>query len=308
MPNAKLFQADFRECLAKAKDVDLVVTSPPYCDARTYGAEVSFEMKDYQDLGDAIFQALKPGGHCLLNLDAPVREWRKGVGTERGFMPWKVMLDWAERIGFRVPDRLAFGRQGLPGAYYGRFRNDWEPLFWFQKPGAEGYFCKEPLAEASTYSMVTVTPRARARDSMGLQHARKATGWAVENDKKQRGTLWDYGHVGKGHTTASDIEAAGHPARFPFTLASDCVLCFSPPDGLVCDPFLGGGTSLIAAFHHRRNFIGGDLLARKDGTPWIQVARDIAYKRWKAGTLEMFGTEDFQIDCSFDNPSMIGGY
>jgi hypothetical protein len=42
--------------------------------------------------------ALKPGGHCLMVLDAPVREWRKGYGTERGFLPWQVMLDWAERV------------------------------------------------------------------------------------------------------------------------------------------------------------------------------------------------------------------
>ena len=55
------------------------------------------------------------------------------------------MLYAHDVVGFRVPDRLAFGRHGLPGAYPGRFRNDWEPLLWLQKPGADGYLDRWPL-------------------------------------------------------------------------------------------------------------------------------------------------------------------
>ena len=114
---------------------DLVFTSPPYESARTYGAGVAWTFTDYQNLGDSIYQALKPGGTCILNLSGPVRETRPGVGTERSLNPYRVLLDWTDRVGFRCPDVLAYGRQGMPGGYVGRFRQDWEPLFWLEKSG-----------------------------------------------------------------------------------------------------------------------------------------------------------------------------
>jgi len=143
--------ADFRETLrhvAEAGGCDLILTSPPYCDARTvaaYGTGKPWSECDYADLGDMVKAALRPGGHAIVNVDAPVREWRKGYGTERGFHAWRLMIDWAERVGLRVPDRLAFARMGARGAYAGRFRNDFEPLLWFQKTGASGYFNKSAL-------------------------------------------------------------------------------------------------------------------------------------------------------------------
>lgn len=171
--NCQIIRADFAVTLRQVADMggtDLILMSPPYADARTYGADVSWSMEDYQRLGDAVKPALKPGGHCLMVLDAPVRKWREGYGTERGFLPWQVMLDWAMRVGLRVPDRLAYARLGIPGAYNGRFRNDWEPLLWFQN-GCEGYFDKWAIASEAAESMHR--PRASARRADGILAPRK---------------------------------------------------------------------------------------------------------------------------------------
>ena len=66
--------------------VDLVVTSPPYCDARTasaYGTAEAWREEQYKVLGDACFAALKPGGHAIVNVDAPpVQECRWLVPNE----------------------------------------------------------------------------------------------------------------------------------------------------------------------------------------------------------------------------------
>jgi DNA modification methylase len=273
-------QADYRETLTAAADAggaDLIATSPPYADARGYGMACSWTDADYAALGDAVFAALKPGGHAIVNIDAPVREWRPGYGTERGFHPWRMMLDWAERIGFRVPDRLAFARLGSPGAYAGRFRNDWEPLLWFQRPGGDGFFDKHSIAAETKYEYARKAANSRRND--GTLNVRFATGWAAENNRVQRGTLWDYGRVGHGATGAPDIEAEGHPARWPYCLAADIIRCFAPPGGLVCDPFVGAGTTAAAAQDLGRRFIGGDLGARTDGTPWADVARRVVESR-----------------------------
>ncbi len=275
----------FEETLAACEalgGVDLIVTSPPYCDARTasaYGTAEAWREEQYKALGDACFAALKPGGHAIVNVDAPVREWRKGFGTERGFHAWRLMLDWAERVGFRVPDRLAFGRNGLPGAYSGRFRNDWEPLLWFQKPGADGYFDKASLDAPSPYGKHVGNGNGRglttSRGANGKLNARIASGEAAEQGLTRRGNLWAYGGTGHGQSGSAELEATGHPARFPLRLALDVVACFCPPAGLACDPFMGSGTSGVAAVRLGRSVIGGDIGAREsDGKRWADVARE----------------------------------
>lgn len=274
-----LYQADFAATLAEvAKEggADLIAFSPPYCDARTYGMACDWGMEEYARLGDAVFSALKPGGHALVNVDAPVREWRPGFGTERGFHPWRLMLDWAERVGFRVPDRLAWERLGLPGAYNGRFRNDWEPLLWFQRPGADGWFDKGPLAEAARWPESSRVVKSTGRKPDGSLAVEPMTGF----DTKQRGTVWSLGAVGSGQSGAPDLEDQDHPARWPYRLARDIVVCFCPPGGLVVDPFVGAGTTAAAAIAEGRRFVGGDLGARQgDGVPWVTVAHGVLTER-----------------------------
>jgi DNA modification methylase len=287
-PGWTLLHATYQETLRKAQEAggaDLIAFSPPYCDARTYGADVSWTDADYAALGDAVFPALKPGGHALVNVDAPVREWRKGYGTERGFHPWRLMLDWAERVGFRVVDRLAFARLGQPGEYAGRFRNDWEPLIWFQRPGADGWFDRKPLAEKALDPKRATGRFTRFGAERG-KGSRQGSGWAAENGLSHRGTAWDYGNQAAGLSGAPDIEDQNHPARWPYRLAEDLVRCFCPPGGLVCDPFTGAGTTAAAAIAWGRVFIGGDLYARQeDGALWVDVAAKVLTERQRQRSL-----------------------
>lgn len=285
--DCRLVFGDFRDTLAVADgQADLVACSPPYCDARTYGAGVSWGDEDYAALGDAVFAALKPGGHALINVDAPVREWRKGFGTERGLHPWRMMIDWAERVGFRVPDRLAFARQGLPGEYRGRFRNDWEPLLWFQKPGAPGHFDRWSIAEPSKHGSWAGTTWKRPVDRWPRKRpgtedpgSRKGSGRAAEEGLTHRGTLWN-ANASRGQTGAPDIEAEKHPARWPYRLAEDIVRCFCPPGGLTVDPFVGAGTTAAAALENGRRFLGGDLFHKPEtGESWVSVTARVLHAR-----------------------------
>lgn len=281
-----LYRADYRETLAEVAALggaDLIAFSPPYCDARSYGMNVSWGDAEYAALGDAVFSALRPGGHALVNVDAPVRKWRPGFGTERGFHPWRLMLDWAERVGFRVPDRLVFGRRGNPGVYLGRFRNDCEPLLWFQRPGGDGFMDRAALATKTKPYTGSIST---SRTTKGNLRSRRTSGTAAEQGLTHRGTLWDYGaSAGNGHTGSPELEDAGHPARWPYRLARDIVLCFCPVGGLVCDPFVGAGTTALAAVKEGRRFIGGDLGEREDGRAWVSIAHEIVCQGMSQQTL-----------------------
>jgi len=262
-----VYIADFETSLAAAAGCDLIFTSPPYENARTYGNDVSWSFEDYQRLGDAAHASLKPGGHMLMVLNGPVYQWRKGKGTERSFMPFKVMLDWAERIGFRVPDRLVYGRRGTIGRFLGRFRNDWEPLFWFQKVGGESkpFFDKTCLnEEASTKS----TGAASTRLKNGNFKRRVLSGSIIAAGVRERGTLWNYSSVGGRGNDEPEAIATNHPARFCMRLAEDVVRCFCPPGGLVCDPFVGSGNTAVASVRYGRDFVGGDLFGDSNNKSW----------------------------------------
>lgn len=51
----------------------------------------------------------------------------------------------------------------------------------------------------------------------------------------------------------------GHPAPFPIELPKRCIKLFSYVDDIVLDPFMGSGTTLIAAYLNQRKSIGVDI-------------------------------------------------
>jgi DNA modification methylase len=50
-----------------------------------------------------------------------------------------------------------------------------------------------------------------------------------------------------------------HFATYPVELITPCILAGCPPNGIVLDPFIGSGTTGIAALMNGRNYIGIDL-------------------------------------------------
>lgn len=51
----------------------------------------------------------------------------------------------------------------------------------------------------------------------------------------------------------------GHPAPFPIELPKRCIKLFSFVDDVVLDPFLGSGTTLIAAYLYHRKAVGVEI-------------------------------------------------
>lgn len=51
----------------------------------------------------------------------------------------------------------------------------------------------------------------------------------------------------------------GHPAVFPEKLVTDHILTWSNPNDIVCDPFLGSGTTAVAAVKTERHYIGYEI-------------------------------------------------
>lgn len=263
---------DAIDSLAAARDAggaDLVLTSPPYPDARSdaqYGAIFDTTVAGYHRLGSAVFDALKPGGVCVLNIDGPVRVWRPEIGeSERSMIAWEVAIDWAKTIGFRYIDHVAYGRDGFPTSAGPRWRSGWEPVHVFSRPGAEPYF--DPWAYTRPAKYAGATTVATGSRCKGERRA-VAMKPAEQGDRRRLMSCerWPV------HQATTDRE---HPAPFSCEFADAMVLCYSPPDGLVCDPFVGSGTVALACHRHGRRFIGGDLGHReRDVRRWVDIVNE----------------------------------
>lgn len=53
-----------------------------------------------------------------------------------------------------------------------------------------------------------------------------------------------------------------HPAPFPVEIPKRCILAACPPGGVVLDPFMGSGSTAVAATQNNRNYIGCDVSSK----------------------------------------------
>ncbi len=214
----------------------LIVTSPPYPDARTVeqygGAEFDTSLEGYGRLGEAVFDALMPGGVCALNIDGPIRVWRPELGeSERSLIAFKVAIDWAERIGFRYIDHGAKAVDGFPISGDGcnpRWRSGWEPVHILARPGAVPFFDRHGYTLPAKYAGKMHTSSAREK---GV-HRRRAHKPAIVAARRCLMTCERW---------LSQHSDADHPAPFPLDFAEAFVLCCQPSAGRTVDRCVSRG-------------------------------------------------------------------
>jgi DNA modification methylase len=76
--------------------------------------------------------------------------------------------------------------------------------------------------------------------------------WETESKNKGCGDVW----------RIPPERGNEHNAPFPLKLARHCIRLFSPADGLVCDPYSGSGTTMIASFVEGRRCVGSERLLK----------------------------------------------
>ena len=73
----------------------------------------------------------------------------------------------------------------------------------------------------------------------------------------------------------SDDDFAAHPTVKPIRMVMDALLDVTAPNDLVIDPFLGSGTTILAAERTRRRCFGVEI---------EPAYVDLAIRRWQAMT------------------------
>ncbi|MBU1036738.1 transcriptional repressor LexA [Patescibacteria group bacterium] len=243
LPLNKIICGDAVEELKKFPDnsIDLVVTSPPYDRIRKYNG-FSF---DLHATGKEIYRVLKESGIAAMVIQDQTKNFGKSLTS------FRTIVDWVDNIGFKLFETVIYRKHGTEGAWWKyRFRVDHEYMPIFLKGEKPKYFNKKPLKVPSKHGGKIMTGSGnRKTDGTTTKTVTRPI-----NPMKCRGTIWDYLMAGD-----KDELKRKHPAVFPDKIPLDFIQCFCPQDGIVLDPFIGCGSTAVAAKHLKRNYIGIDI-------------------------------------------------
>lgn len=217
--------------------IDLVVTSPPYDDIRTYNGYTL----DIASLISELYRVIKPGGYVIWNI---ADQTKNGSETASSF---KQALAFIE-AGFKLHDTMIYSKRNPMPSSGKRYHQAFEYVFCFCK-GRPGTF--NPIMVPAKYGHLDCNQGYRTVDG------KKAYKKTKRNSSTKVKNIFEYS-IGGGHTSTDPI-AHEHPAIMHEQLAIDMVNTWSNPNDIVLDPFCGSGTTGVACLLHNRSFIGVDI-------------------------------------------------
>lgn len=231
-----LYLGDCREILPTLGKVDAVVTSPPYAQQRQY---VSFIGDDYESLLGVLGHTPSHSHtQILVNLglvhkDGFVIEYWEPFKRDMRKHEWRL-------FGWYVWDQLS----GMAGDWNGRLAPSFEFVFHFNR-AARVVNKTKPTLGGKQHG-----PGLKARD--GTAVGKSQDGVACQPFKIPDSVIRTGREQSSGYT-------AEHPARFPEQFARELIAPFSDAGDTILDPFMGSGTTGVAAVKLGRKFIGIEI-------------------------------------------------
>ena len=237
------------------ESLQLIVTSPPYNIGKEY--EKKLDIKSYLDQQAKVIRECV---RCLSRRGSIC--WQTGnYVDEGGIIPLDTVLYpiFAE-FGLRMRNRIIWHfEHGLHCSK--RFSGRYETILWFTKT-EEYVFHLDPVRVPQKYP-----GKKHFKGSNAGQYSCNPLG-------KNPGDVWTIPNVKSNH-----VEKTDHPCQFPVELIERLVLSMTDEGDWVLDPFLGSGTTIIAAIRHGRRGAGAETVSR-----YVSLARQ-RIEQELAGTL-----------------------
>lgn len=220
--------------------VHLMITSPPYNVSKDYDEDLS--LTEYLDMLSKVFRetyrVLVNGGRACVNL------------ANLGRKPYIPLSDYVSRlmidIGYNMRGEIIWNKaaSASPSTAWGSWKSASNPI----------------LRDIHEYILVFSKgdfKRSRSKE----EKLNKIDSISRDQFMEWTKSIWTMNAV--------SAKKIGHPAPFPEELPYRLIQLYSFESDVILDPFMGSGTTAIAALHSKRNFVGYDIskeyiaLARK---------------------------------------------
>ncbi len=242
-----LFSGNCLDILSKIPDnsLQLVVTSPPYNLGKEY--ETRLHIDDYLAEQEKV---IKESVRCLSKKGSIC--WQVGNYVDKGaIIPLdSVLYPIFTGLGLKMRNRIIWHfEHGLHCSR--RFSGRYETIVWFTKTD-DYIFNLDPVRVPQKYP--------------GKKYFKgpKAGQYSSNPLGKNPGDMWIIPNVKSNH-----VEKTEHPCQFPVELIERLVLSLTNEDDRVFDPFMGVGSTLIAAIRHNRRGIGSEIFPK-----YVEIAKE----------------------------------
>jgi modification methylase len=204
--------------------VSLMVTSPPYHVGKEYDSDLSFD--EYLELLRTVlketYRVLEPGGRAVVNV------------ANLGRRPYVSLADHVTMI----MEDLKFLPRG--------------EVIWIKGRGASGSCAWGSWRSASNPTFRDLHEYCLCFSKERWKRARKGIS-TISRDEFLAATVsvWEI--------PPESARRVSHPAPFPVALPKRFIELYTYLDDLVLDPFLGSGSTAVAAVETGRRYVGYDL-------------------------------------------------
>jgi site-specific DNA-methyltransferase (adenine-specific) len=247
------------------KSVNLIVTSPPYADKRknSYkGVHADKYVEWFLPIAKQLKRILKYNGSFILNIK------EHPINGERETYVLELILAMKKQGWLWVEEYCWYKKNSFPGKWPNRFRDSWERCLHFTKRRDFKMYqdaVKVPIGDwaAKRFKSMSENDFVRHISKNNTHLARNVSNWL--NKKKvfpHNVLVFEEEHrlyLGNVVETAADMSNKNHSAIFPLELPTWFIRLFTKENDIVLDPFLGSGTTAVAALLNRRKYIGIEL-------------------------------------------------
>lgn len=294
--------------------INIAITSPPYAEQRKYDDTTEFRpippdqyVEWFKPIAANVAKHLAPDGSWFVNIKPSAAE----LDTE--LYVFDLVLTHAREWGWHYATEFCWERGGVPKSVTRRFKNQFEPIYqfsrgdWKMRPDAVRHASDSvPQPRGKGAGNTSWSGEGGNGGAIGKQGHRRQTKHNLsldpsevlhanlhDRDRGYTGNMagiqggLDNPHIGEmiaaglaypGNrlpTFAGTHEAMGHPAAFPVGLPAFFITAYTDAGDVAYDPFMGSGSTLMAAELTGRVALGIEISPRYC---------DVIITRWQNAT------------------------